>query len=549
MKRIYTDRSRTIEAQRCKRRRWYGYHEGTLGISSARTPLPLAVGGSVHAGLAQLLRYAAEVESSGHTPQWDLVEEGAVEIALADFAQYTGALELDTTEVAAMTTVAGVPEELDALLAKSLGMAANDPAIAMLKQSADRAGREFDQYLAAEQAALVEAMVRAYSRRRLRPLLEQFEVLEVEREGQWLLSSWGTEFVPGTRQEFRGAGAIYNANELWFMSRPDALLRERSSNQLYLQSFKTAASWDVRKARDAEHDMQGLSEGVEVERRLAKWWDVLRPQAEGRFPQHTDDLHINGQHCSRRMQEFLQSCPAPPRILGVRYEFLLKGERWKDKDLTSRLQFEARSQRSHLVRGYLNQGMASGDEQWNFSWEYIKEGGEPSKLYYKTWKSAPVWEHMPIKAWIDMLDATVMAQAGAADASGQDVRELGYTSPAQATGFTATHPLDDVFIPPLVVYRNDDDLRDLVESMEYQERVIAEQVVEVEGTTNEGERRHLLNQYFPMSRHACEYPSTCPYVKLCYGGEDIRRDALASGLYKVRSANHPQEMEASHVSE
>ena len=60
-----------------------------------------------------------------------------------------------------------------------------------------------------------------------------------------------------------------------FMSRPDALLLEKSSGQLYLQSFKTTSGWDVRRARDAEHDMQGLSEGVEVERRLARWWELI----------------------------------------------------------------------------------------------------------------------------------------------------------------------------------------------------------------------------------------------------------------------------------
>lgn len=37
--------------------------------------------------------------------------------------------------------------------------------------------------------------------------------------------------------------------------------------------------------------------------------------------------------------------------------------------------------------------------------------------------------------------------------------------------------------------------------------------------------------------------TTCAYSKVCYGGEDIRRDPLASGLYKIRSVNHPQELE------
>lgn len=35
--------------------------------------------------------------------------------------------------------------------------------------------------------------------------------------------------------------------------------------------------------------------------------------------------------------------------------------------------------------------------------------------------------------------------------------------------------------------------------------------------------------------------TTCAYSKICYGGEDIRRDPFASGLYKIRVPNHPQE--------
>ena len=49
-------------------------------------------------------------------------------------------------------------------------------------RDAERSVREYEAYLMAEQSALVEGMVRAYARRRLRPLLEEFEVLEVERE-------------------------------------------------------------------------------------------------------------------------------------------------------------------------------------------------------------------------------------------------------------------------------------------------------------------------------------------------------------------------------
>ena len=99
-----------------------------------------------------------------------------------------------------------------------------------------------------------------------------------------------------------------------------------------------------------------------------------------------------------------------------------------------------------------------------------------------------------------------------------------------------------MFLPPIVIYRNDDDLRDMVEQMEAAERRTAEGVAAVSGASDDGERRSLLNRHFPQTRRACSWPTECPYVKICYGGEDIRRAPLDSGLYRIRVPNHEQEV-------
>ena len=546
--RVYVDRSRYETAQSCARRRWLEYHEGGRGITSARKPLPLAVGGAVHEGLAWLLREGQKhwdrkggAWAAGDT-NWDAIENEAVDAALADFAQFDGGrIALEPTEA---------PPQPDSL--ESAYPRPDAPVVT-----------DYDRYLYAEQSALVEAIVRAYARRRLRPLLEQFTVLEVEREGEWELATYGgSRWSPNLCQRCQvgvdndGDGncgfcakvsdedaavmrAGREATEIVFMSRPDALLLEKSSGQLYLQSFKTTSGWDVRRARDAEHDMQGLSEGVEVERRLADWWRMARSEDELPAMSSGERLELVRRYGSMtpRMYDWLADLPAPPRILGIRYEYLLKGERWKDKDLAARFGFDARAQRSPLVRGYLNAGMAAGDEQWNVAWDYLKDGGtgETSKLNYRAWKSAPVWESMPIAQWVTMLDESAMAVSG--DTGG----ELGYKSAAQATGYLAQHPLDEVFLAPIVIYRNDDDLRDMVEQMEAAERRTAEGVAVVTAASDEGERRSLLNRHFPQTRRACSWPTECPYVKICYGGEDIRRDPMASGLYRIRVPNHPVE--------
>lgn len=317
------------------------------------------------------------------------------------------------------------------------------------------------------------------------------------------------------------------------MSRPDALLLNRRSRSLELLSYKTTGQWDVRKERDAQHDMQGLSEAIEVEQRLGAAWGVLHREKVADSGRLTLEV-IKAYGLSQATANFLMNSAAPPRILAVRYEYLLKGERRRDKDASARFGFTVRTQSSLLTRAYLNAGMTAGDEQWNWSYDYIKEDGAPSKLYAKNWPGKAVWEHMTTRAWIDLLDATHMAV-------GEEGREMGWQGPAQASGFTVDHPLDSLFLAPILVYRSDDDLRDLVEQMEAQETRVAEGVAAVRAAADEGERRHLLNVHFQQTRKACEYPSTCAFVKLCYGGEDIRRDPLATGLFTIREAHHTPE--------
>ena len=521
----YTSRTPVELFQRCPRRRYLGHHFGGQGIESIKRPLALSVGSAVHAGLADLLKSGQALwnEDGGRSrddkQSWLILEDQAVLAALADFeAARIGGLELDASESPAAPATATVAP------AQTFGDPTVDAEMAELASTRAADGRAaFDAYLAEEQASLVESIVRAYARRRLRPLLDQFEVLEVEREGEWCL--WEDSYTDAeTRVDVE--------QQIWFQSRPDALLLERDSRQLYLLSFKTTAGWDTRKARAAEHDMQGLTEGIDIERRLGDWYVGIYA---GKY--NSGDRRPEGM--SRQMFDFLNHLPAPPRILGVRYEYLLKGSRWTDKDLTARFGFECRSQRSHLVRAYKGQGKSAA-LGLNWSWDYLKEGGEVSKLSWQNWKSVPVWEQMTVKEWIDLLDDTTMTMAGEDATVGMAPRELGWQSAAQATGFTATHPLDEVFLPPIVVYRNEDDLRDLVDSLEYQERQIVEHLAEINVASDDGERRHLLNQYFPMNRQSCEYPSRCSFVGICYGGEDIRRDPVASGLFQPRTKNHPE---------
>jgi hypothetical protein len=509
------------------------------------------------------------------------LEEHAVRAAIADLAQYKNALAVDPSEAAAIAAPTDLQQQM-AATASELGVELDDPTLKALYDTQANGQSQFDDYLWKEQSALVEGLVRAYARRRLRPLLEEFEVLEVEREGTWELASGGTTY------DIDSTGRYENHDNDWsivFCSRPDALLRSRADNSLYLMSFKTVASWDRRKELDAQHDMQGLSEGVEVERRLGELWHHI--QDNDGIPADVDPAIFS----------YLATLPAPPRILGIRYEYLLKSFRKEDKELSSKFGFTVWSQRSHLVRRHVafalpKKGTANfkiGDQCW--SYDYLNEDGSSSNIYYGHWRAEAVDN---VKEWIDRLDDSQEAMSAFDSTVGMEPRPLGWKSSAQALGYTAQHPLDAIFIPPITVYRNDDDLRDWLEQTEAQEVRVAEAVATVEGAVkteriegsnaenscpdcgsvetsddleydrdckcggtfsihlsavgrvvpDEDERRSLLNRHFPMTRRACSYPSECVFVKVCYGGEDVRRDPMATGKFVRRTPNHDAERNA-----
>jgi hypothetical protein len=366
-----------------------------------------------------------------------------------------------------------------------------------------------DRYLREELAALVEGMVRAYARRRWRPLLEQFEVLEVEREGEWKLG----EHRPDPDYNFDRSESF----DLHFLSRHDALLLERSTGYLYLQSYKTTGSWDRRKEMDAQIDMQGLSEGVDVERRFAEAWERNK-QLGWSADSRQQEL------VSERVAEWLSTLPEPPTILGVRYEYLLKGSRKKDKndpELPNRY-----VQDTPLIRAYKQDGVTVDDRRWATSYDWYDASGKSRRLDYRSWQKAAVWKIMPIADWIDMLDKGEV-QPDALDQDG--------------------NPLDvlaEQFVTPLTVYRNQDDFYDMVEGLEAQEVQIAKDVAEVRHAREQGgaaAERSALNRLFGKNRRGCVYPGKCEMWEICHGAPEIRRDPEASGLYVQRTANHPKE--------
>lgn len=249
---LFAQRSMYQDYQRCHRLRWLENYEGEQGIGLVpkRKSLHLVVGGAVHAGMEVLLREGQAwldkigsdliievVGADGPQPatleyQLDvmfgkrmidpgittarLIEDRAVAAALEDLRQEFGqGVELDPEEAAAQQ--AKQPDGLTASPQIDMGglrpgQSSNtlqedspivisfdgldgltpltaDDHVPPLTQPVYKSQSSED-YLREELSALTEGMVRAWARRRWRGLLEQFEVLEVEREGEWTLARW-----------------------------------------------------------------------------------------------------------------------------------------------------------------------------------------------------------------------------------------------------------------------------------------------------------------------------------------------------------------------
>ena len=197
------------------------------------------------------------------------------------------------------------------------------------------------------------------------------------------------------------------------------------------------------------------------------------------------------------------------------------------------------------------------------SFKWTDDLGESKQLYYKNFRQQAAYDLMPVAQWIDLL------ASGEVQPEARQPGDLG--KPQDVLG--------DQFPSPIIVYRQDDDLRDWLEQVEAQERRVVEDAAYVhaarpgvmlppriaagadkpevwseDGTevakpyqpavlpvVNESEYRSRLNARFPQNRQSCSYPGECEYAPVCYGGEDIRRDPVGSGRYKARTPNHPVE--------
>lgn len=338
-----------------------------------------------------------------------------------------------------------------------------------------------DLYHFYEQQALIIALLYAFCKRVLPEMLSRYEVLWVEQWMEHRLSDVVT---------FRGI--------------PDAVLREKSTGDIYVFSLKTTARVDQGMPKRLAVDIQVMGEmwltdrfleSYKTElRNVANTWANLRPIVACEPPDTTPVA---------RYAAFVHSLP--DRVSGVKLVYLVKGERREVKDVngqgTGRYVTE-----SPLVKGYFN------PESNEYAYSYYvpkaenKSGrGTISRGFapFNAWEIGPGPGLIP---WLQMLDA-------------QQVQpELG-------------DPLARVVYAPMDLYRNQADIQDWLEQVNGQETQVglgAEMCLE-----NPGSSRHL-NSYFPQHRQSCfSWGHPCDYWDACHTA-GIKENPLSGGLYKIK---------------
>lgn len=435
----YSDRSRLIQDHRCPRARYLQYELPTgnvvNGVDTVRVNMDLLVGLMFHEGVEHLLL------GNG--------VEFAVKMAMERFWNGTAGKSLIISDT------------------------------------------EDANYIYQEQAALSEALIRAYNYAVLPRMLERFEVVEVEREDV-------STFVLG---DFT----------LKWGSRVDGLLMDRETLDLYALSLKTTKEFGKRQEDSAHHDMQGLSEVVAIDQRLAKW----QAQLDTPSTSYAEAFHwdIPAWFIKRH------KTGASPHVLGVIMQHALKGARRESPKGSGRWYYDSPLIRPyHYVGNPTSKRAVAPDYPYAAYYEFRDDLGGGHRLGPQ-WQRENIWETIGVKEWIDVLASTMIQ------------------------GYLEGHVLEQSFVLPNEYYRNEDDMARWVKRTLYHERRRAEGAARAAVAFGTPAYEDVLDEYFEPHSTSCDYPGRCQYQEVCYGPKEFLLNPLSTGLYQIRSANHKIEEE------
>jgi hypothetical protein len=224
---LLTDRSRYLTAQQqCRMKRYLAYHAGPYGygLQKRATHIPLATGIYIHAILADILISAREL--GGKPP------------ARATIRRFIAARVAEYEHQVSLATLADIPP--------------------------DQA-----QHVLIEQTTLVKGLVWAWVKIVLPTLLEEFDIVDVEREETLVLGC-----TCGAPPELGASAHVEGCAGVLHMFRPDIVLRHKLDGTLSHHDFKTASVLTESTVEEYRQSVQMGMGSLAVERRVGEAVDT-----------------------------------------------------------------------------------------------------------------------------------------------------------------------------------------------------------------------------------------------------------------------------------
>ncbi len=462
----FISRSVILTFYTCPYKGYLTYFYESHGITSSQAVLDLLIGTTVHRGLQYLLEHCRRHHPDGN------FEEQCIDEAI-DFAKEIWTETLSNCELALHS---GEFDRLDEIIP--------------------------------EQECLFEGLIRGFAIKKLPGILEEYEILEVEKE-----------------EVFEGFSDLVT-----FLAKADGLFLRKSDNKLVILSIKTASQYLDVTERDILHDMQGVSEWVCVKDRIERNYErfcnlMSTTNQEGNLNKMVE---LKKEVGNSIYQLFVNQFPdGAPQIYAVQYEYLIKGQRKQDPYGSG-----IYKQNSFLVHPYKMESlMTLSGGSFSTSSDDYKWKSKGSGRLPKGWSKIDIWNDVGIKNWIEML------------ATGKVQPEEG-------------NPFDGILITPPLVLRLPEELEEWKVSNKYfAERlhIGLQRIKEIEkqlaaaiykGWNKETillkeELKIAIWEEFPKNTRSCEnfYGRSCTFVPHCHELLDLDT-AIDSNIYSVRNPHH-----------
>lgn len=333
---------------------------------------------------------------------------------------------------------------------------------------------EQKEYIYNEQISLVEGLIRAWALKELPKLAKYYIIKDIELEE--------VSKLPGPQN-------------ILLQGKADLVLATRDNGDIYIYSLKTIKGFDWRAEKSYRSDLQGLTE---------VWL------AENRFKEHNQIVDSICELASK-VNVSLELPKLPNRVSGVKFCFLIKGERREDKDDKGEGTGFYRTY-SPLISGYRK--FEAGEIQYAHSWYYPKPENKSGKsILGKGWEKFYVWENKEVggvKGWINKL-----AKGDIQPSCGDILKES--------------------VVTPTEYMRSQVEMEEGIREIANQEGMVWDFIKALAI----GEMD--ISETFPKFRKSCFYPQDCQFVRVCHKGEMVEQ-LMESGEMVRRVPHHEMEL-------